>query len=140
MKKGLFSFAFALLCMFSFGQTVHKGNLLGLHFYTVNLKEGVTMEQYTKFYTGKVIPAYEKVFPGIKMALVKSLRGQDSSSLGIIYMFDSEATRNKYFNTDGTPTEVFKAGNAKLTDIGKEIDKYEASSNAPDKYNDWLVL
>jgi excisionase family DNA binding protein len=31
MKKVLFSFAFALLAIFSFGQTVHKGSLLGLH-------------------------------------------------------------------------------------------------------------
>ena len=74
------------------------------------------------------------------MALVKSLRGQDSSSLGLIYMFESEAVRNKYFNTDGTPTEAFKAGGAKLGDLDKEFEKYEVSSNAADKYNDWLVL
>jgi hypothetical protein len=139
MKKVLFSFAFALLCIFSFGQTVHKGSLLGLHTSTPTLKESVTMEDYVKFYTTKAIPAYEKAFPGIKMYLIKSLRGQDSSSIGIIYMFNTEADRNKYWNNDGTPTELSKAAFAKLNDIGKEFDKYETQSNAPDRYNDWLV-
>jgi hypothetical protein len=139
MKKVLFSFAFALLAIFSFGQTVHKGSLLGLHTSTPNLKEGVTMEDYAKFFTSKAIPAYEKAFPGLKMYLIKSLRGQDSSSIGVIFMFNSEADRNKYFNNDGTTTEVGKAAIAKLSDLGKEFDKYQTSSMAPDKYNDWLV-
>ena len=139
MKKGLFFLAVALIGIFSFGQTVHKGSLLGLHTVTPNLKEGVTMDAYVKFFTSKAIPAYEKAFPGIKMYLIKSLRGQDSSSVGVIYMFNSETDRNKYFNNDGTMTELGKAGNAKLSDLGKEFDKYETSSNAPDRYNDWLV-
>jgi hypothetical protein len=139
MKKVLFSFAFALFAIFSFGQTVHKGSLLGLHTSTPNLKEGVTMEDYAKFFTSKAIPAYEKAFPGIKMYLIKSLRGQDSSSIGVIYMFNSEADRNKYFNNDGTMTQLGTAASAKLSDIGKEFGNYETSSMAPDKYNDWLV-
>lgn len=139
MKKGLFILAFALLGIFSFGQTVHKGSLIGLHTITPNLKEGVSMEDYTKFFTSKAIPAYEKAFPGIKMYLIKSLRGQDSSSMGVIYMFNSETERNKYFNNDGTMTEVGKAASSKLSDIGKELGKYQISSNTPPKYNDWLV-
>ena len=140
MKKGLFSFAFALLCIFSNGQTVPKGSVLGLHTSTLTLKEGVSMEDYVQFYTTKAIPAYEKALPGLKMYLVKSLRGQDSSSIGVIFMFNSEADRNKYFNNDGTMTEAGKAAGAKLSGLGKEFDKYETRSNAPDKYNDWLVL
>ena len=139
MKKELFSLIFTLIGIFSFSQTVHKGSLLGLHWFTPVLKEGVTMEDYAKFYSSKAIPAYEKAFPGIKMYLVKSIRGQDSSSIGVIYMFNSEADRNKYFNNDGTMTEAGNTAGAKLTDIGKEFDKYETASNAADKYNDWLV-
>ncbi len=139
MKKGLFFLAFALTGIFSFGQTVHKGSLLGLHTSTHNFKEGVTMEDYEKFYTSKAIPAYEKAFPGIKFYLIKSLRGQDSSSLGVISIFNSESDRNKYFNNDGTMTELGKAASAKLSDIGKEFDKYVITCDAPDKYNDWLV-
>lgn len=123
MKKGLFSFAFAVLSVFSFGQTIHKGSLIGLHTSgtTPTLKEGVTMEDYVTFFTTKAIPAYEKAFPGIKMYLIKSLRGQDSSSVGVIYMFNSDADRNKYFNNDGTMTELGKAAGAKLNDITKNL-------------------
>ena len=97
------------------------------------------MEDYTKIFTSKAIPAYEEAFPGIKMYLVRSLRGQDSSSLGVIYMFNNEAVRNKYFNNDGTMTELGKAAGAKLNGIGKELDKYIKPSDAPSRYNDWLV-
>ncbi|HYV92597.1 MAG TPA: hypothetical protein VE978_12455 [Chitinophagales bacterium] len=139
MKKGLISLAFALLlCSFSFGQTLHKGNLLGVHTLTPNLKEGVTMEDYVKFLKSKVIPAYNKALPGMTTYLIKSLRGQDSSSLGLIYMFDSEADRNKYFNSDGTPSKLLQDAEAKLSDIQKEMDKYQ-TSDGPDKYNDSLV-
>jgi len=139
MKKAHFTFAFALLCIFSFGQSIHKGSLLGLHTFTVNLKDGVTMEDYVKFFTSKAIPAYDKAFPGMKTYLMKSLRGQDSSSMGVVFIFNSEADRNKYWNKDGTPTELFNAGNAKVSDIEKEMDKYQASPIALDKYNDWLI-
>ena len=139
MKKGLFTFAFALLCIFSFGQTVHKGSLLGLHVSNPSLKEGVTMQDYMKFYTSKCIPATEKAFPGVKVYLLKSVRGQDSTSMGILLIFNSEADRNKYWNNDGTITELGKAADAKLTEIGKELDKYVTTLNVPYTYNDWVV-
>lgn len=139
MKKGLFFLAFALTGMLCFGQTLHKGNLLGLHISTPDLKQGVTMEEYTKFFTSKVIPAYDKAFPGMKTYLIKSLHGQDSARMGAIYMFNSEADRNKYFNNDGTTTKLFATANAKLNGIVKEMDKYVTASTTPDKYDDWLV-
>ena len=97
------------------------------------------MDDYAKFYTSAAIPEFEKAFPGIKMYLVKSIRGQDSSSMGVIYLFDNEADRNKYFNNDGTMTALGTTANEKLSDFGKEFDKYETASDAPDRYNDWLV-
>ena len=140
MKRGLFFLAIAFIGITSFGQTLHRGNLIGLHVYTPILKQGVTQQEYIKFYTSKVIPAYDKAFPGMKTYLVTSLRGQDSTSFGIIYLFDTESDRNKYFDMKtGEPTELFTKANAKLDAITKEMDKYETSSNAPGKYNDWLV-
>ncbi len=139
MKKGLFFLAFALTGIFCFGQTLHKGNLIGLHMSTPDLKQGVTMKEYIKFFTSKVIPAYDKAFPGMKTYLIKSLRGEDSTSMGAMYMFNSEADRNKYFNNDGTTTKLFKTASAKVSGIDKEMDKYVTSSNTPDKYNDWVV-
>ncbi len=139
MKKTSILFAFALVSIFSFGQTIHKGSLLGLHWYTPNLKTGITMDDYKKFYTSTVIPEFEKAFPDIKLVLLRSVRGQDSSSLGVIYFFDSEAARNKYFNSEGNPTEAFNTANAKLSALNTEMEKYETPSTGVDKYNDWLV-
>ncbi len=139
MKKGLLTFVFALMSILAFSQSLQKGNLLGLHVFTPNLKPGVSMQDYSNFYTSTVIPQFQKAFPDIKLYIVKSIRGQDSTSMGVIYFFDSEAVRNKYFNSDGTPTDAFKTADAQMNDLGKEMDKYETSSNAPDKYNDWVV-
>ena len=41
MKKALLTFATALLCTFSFAQTIQKGSLIGIHILTPTLKEGV---------------------------------------------------------------------------------------------------
>ncbi len=139
MKKGLIFLAIALIGNCSFGKTMHKGTLLGLHISTPDLKEGVTMEAYTKFFTGKVIPAYDKAFPGMKTYLIKSLRGADSGSMGVIFMFNNEAARNKYFNNDGSMTKLGNDASEKLNAVSKEEDKYVTSSPALDKYNDWLV-
>src|SRR5205823_9554651 len=125
--------------IFSLGQTMHKGSLLGLHIVKPNLKEGVTMKDYTEFLRNKVMPAYEKAFPGVKTYLVKCLRGQDSTSLGVILMFNSETDRNKYWNNDGTINERRKSAIAILNALGKEQEKYETLSHEPNKYNDWIV-
>ncbi len=139
MKKAFVTLGCALICAISISQTLQKGTLIGLHMFTPKLKDGVTMQDYTNFINSKAVPAYESAFPEIKMYLIRSLRGQDSSSLGVIYMFKTEADRNKYFGYSGQLTELGKAAVAKLSDIGKEFEKYDAASNEPDKYNDWLI-
>lgn len=139
MKKAFFFLSFALIGILSFGQKLETGNLLGLHTFTPNLKQGVTMDEYVKFYKTNVVPAYEKAYPGTKMCIITSLRGADKGSMGVIFIFKNEADRNKYFSEDGTETEAGKAAGAKLSDIAKALEKYEMPSTAPDKYNDWLV-
>jgi len=42
------------------------------------------MRDYTKFYTSKLIPDVEKAIPGVKIYLLKWIRGQDNSSMGVI--------------------------------------------------------
>lgn len=139
MKKALILLTFALTGIFCFGQTLQKGNLLGLHSSSPKLKEGVKMEDFINFFKSKVIPAYDKAFPGIKTYLVVSVRGQDSARLGTIYMFNSEADRDRYFNKDGTPTELLNTSFAKLGDLLKELEKYATNFEGSDTYNDWVV-
>ncbi len=44
MKKILFTIALLLAAYFSFGQTIQKGNMLGVHILTVELKPNVTSQ------------------------------------------------------------------------------------------------
>jgi hypothetical protein len=72
-----------LLANFSFGQTLQKGNLLGLHVMTINLKPNVTMDDFKTFFINKVIPEYEKQFQP-KGYLVKCVRGESENSFGVV--------------------------------------------------------
>jgi hypothetical protein len=54
-------------------------------------------------------------------------------------IFNNEADRNKYWNSNGRITELGKAGEAKLSNIVKEREQYTTSSKAPDGYNDWII-
>jgi hypothetical protein len=133
MKKAFLLLGIGVLGLVSFGQSVHKGSLLGLHSFTPTLKPGVTMKQYKEFYTSTVIPEFGKAFPDVKVYLLTSVRGQDSSGMGVVYVFDSEAVRNKYFNNDGSMSAAGVAANDKLGELRKKMESYEESSDTPDK-------
>ncbi len=137
MKKLLLIAALKLLLHFSYGQTLKKGNLLGLHVMTIELKPNVTMEQYKTFFITRVIPAYEKEFKGAKGYLVKGVRGESNNSFGTIWLFESEQARNKYFGPDETPNNLGKAAIDKLNPIEKELE--EKLGTRTSKYTDWVV-
>jgi len=113
----------------TFGQTLQKGNLIGFHVTTVDLKPDVTMEQYQEFYISKVIPEIEKHYPGWKGYAVKGIRGENENSIGVIYVIESEKYRDKYFNEDGSLNE--------LGPIWEELNKLGIYSEK--HYTDWIV-
>jgi hypothetical protein len=87
MKKVVFIAAMSLISGIAFGQNLKKGNLIGVHTMTVTLKPGVTMEQFTQFYSNKVIPAMNKIDPEWQVYLVKSIRGNiNENSIGMIHL------------------------------------------------------
>lgn len=121
---------------FSFSQGLQKGNLLGFHVMTIELKPNATMEQFKTFYTTKVIPAYEKQLQGSKLYLVNGIRGENANSMGIIYLFTSEKARNRYFNADGTLTTLGSAASEKLKSIDQQLEKIGTYDT---RYTDWVV-
>ncbi len=136
MKKLLLIAALKLLLHFSYGQTLKKGNLLGLHVMTIQLKPNVTMDQFKTYFVTKLFPAYEKEFEGVKGYLAKGIRGESNDSFAIIWLFQSEQARNKYFGSDDTPNDVGKAALDKLNAVGKELEKLGTYTT---KYTDWAV-
>ena len=136
MKKLLLIGALILAANFSFGQSLQKGNLLGLHIMTVNLNSGATMDQFQTFFISKVIPEYEKQFQGVKGYLVKAVRGENNNSFGIVWLFDTEQSRDKYFGADGNPNDLGKSAIEKVSGIEKELEKLGTYTT---KFTDWVI-
>ena len=118
------------------GQTLKKGNLVGVHVDEIKLAPGITMGQYTDFILKKYIPEYEKAF-GSKVYLVKGIRGENKNRFAYFIIYDSEAKRNKYFQANGslTPT-VGTQAQQKLQSLTSELNKLGTSKST---YTDWVL-
>jgi len=137
MKKLIFTAAITLLSLgISFGQSLQKGNVLGLHVITVTLKPGVTMEQYIDFYLEKYMPEAEKNFPGIKGYIIKGVRGENENKFGIVFSFKSVEVRDKYFPEPDKMSELANAGFQKLQPLTDELDKLGSYTSV---YTDWVI-
>ena len=137
MKKLILTAALILVVGTTFGQTLQKGNLIGTHVTTVDLKPDVTMEQYQEFVISKVIPEMEKHYPGWKAYSVKGIRGENENSIGMIYVIKSEEHRDKYYNEDGSLNELGKATQEKLNPVLEELEKLGTYTTT---FTDWLIL
>ena len=135
MKNLILTAALILAFGTTFGQMLKKGNLIGVHHITVNLDPDVTMNQFKDFYVNKLIPEYEKHIDG-KLYLLNGIRGENANSLGLIWVFDSEENRNKYFNEDGNTSDFGTTQFAKLESINEELAKLGTWTS---KYTDWIV-
>lgn len=125
-----------IVSQIGYSQSLQKGSLLGLHYGYVNLNPDVTMNQYRSFYMSTVIPDVEKNMPGVKVIVAKGLRGENENAFAVMYLFDSEATRNKYFNSEGGMTDAGKAAVEKTQASG---DKLSKMGTVTTKYTDWLI-
>jgi hypothetical protein len=136
MKKLVFITTLLLLTGITFGQDLKKGNLLGTHVMMISLQTGVTMEQYTNYCVKTWIPTYEKLVPGVKLYLVKGIRGENKDSFGMIFVFQSEKIRNKYFNDDGSQNDLGKSISEKMRPTTEKLNKLGTFTT---KYTDWIV-
>jgi hypothetical protein len=135
MKNVMLIFALVLVAALAFGQSLQKGNLVGLHVATINLNPDVTMNQYKDFFVNSVIPEYEKNY-GAKAYLAKGIRGENANSFAFIFVFESEKMRDKYFNADGSSNDVGKAVNEKMQPTMDKLNKLGTSTS---KYTDWVL-
>ena|SRR5882724_7781764 len=139
MKKLIFFLIIACMAGNSFGQGLKKGNLIGLHEMTVKLNPNVTMEQFTAFYVNHVLPEYEKAWTGLKGYLVRSFSSKHPNSFAIIWLFESEAARNKYFTSNGKSNALELANRKKVEPIEAELKKYGTYTATYKDTDDWVV-
>ena len=136
MKKLVILTALFFLSVITFGQKLKKGTVIGTHVMTVELKPGVTMEQFQEFQLTRVIPEFEKHYKGWKLHLTKGLRGESKDSYGLLFIIKSQEMRDKYYDGNN-PNELGKAANEKLNPIMEEANKL---GKVKRKFTDWVVL
>ena len=106
MRKLLVISAFLLIAGIAFGQTLQKGNLIGVHVVKVELKPGATMDQFIKFFNEKTKPVWENADKEMKVFAIKAIRGESINEFGMLVQYKDEAARNKYYKADGSPTDI----------------------------------
>jgi hypothetical protein len=141
MKKSvrfvfLFTAAIILLAGITFGQTLQKGNVIGVHVATIALEPGVTMEQFISFFTNKYIPEFEKNRIGWKAYFVKSIRGDIKNGVGLVIVIKSEKDWERYYNADRSYSELGNSANEKLKPILEELKKFGTFTTS---YTDWVI-
>ncbi len=136
MKKLVIITALILFAGIAFGQTLQKGNLIGVHVLKVELKTGVTMDQYIEFFNEKTKPAWEKADKGMKVFPIKAIRGENNNEFGMIIIYKDEAARNKHYDADGNLSEY---GNKVMEEIAPVTAELEKLGTWTSTYTDWIV-
>jgi len=137
MKKLILTAIIILIADIVLGQTLQKGNLVGVHVIYIELNPGVTMAEFQKFHTNVLIPEYEKNYPGWQLFLAKGIRGENQNTYGWIIIVESEEIRNKYYNDDGSITEFGQAAAEKMKPILEDAEKYGKLKRT---YTDWIII
>ena len=127
-----------LVAQSALSQTLHKETLFGVHPITVKLKPNVTMEQFKTFFVNEVLPEYEKQWVGLKGYLIKSVRGDHKDRYAIVWVFDTEKARDRYFNTDGTPNDLEKVAFEKVKPVEDKLAATYGTYTIEYK-DDWVV-
>lgn len=140
MKKLLVITALLLFAGFAFGQTLEKGNILGLHVIELNLDPDVTYNQYLSG-MHEYATIFNKEFQGdLEMLIAKADRGNDENSLGLIWLFKSAELRAKYFTEEGAATELFNTMYEKVnTTFAAKQAALGISEWSSIHYNDWII-
>ncbi|MBN2366853.1 MAG: hypothetical protein JXL67_11855 [Calditrichaeota bacterium] len=138
MKKITFFAVIIFLTGVTSGQKIESGNLLGIHIVDeLDLKPGVTMEDFEDFFLNRYIPAFQKNFTEIKIIPMKGIRGEHENKMGLIMYMKSDKTRDVYWNEDGSYNEKSQAILEKLQPL---LDEANSMAVSADLYTDWLVV
>lgn len=108
-----------------------------MHIVKVELKPGVTMDQYIEFLNEKMKPAWEKADVGREVFPMKAIRGENNNEFGMIIIYKDEAARDKHYNEDGSSSEY---GNKVAEGLARIIAELEKLATWTSTYTDWIVL
>ena len=138
MKKLLVITTLLLFAGIAFGQSLNKGNVISNWHFDVALNEDVAMNQYLDFLTKTYIPEFEKHHKGVTMILMKGNRGEQVDKIGLMLIFESLETRNKYWPNEGEASEEQKAANKKMKPVEDKMN--ELGTWEEGGFSDWVIL
>ncbi len=135
MRKLVIAVAIILFAGVAFGQTLTKGSVIGVHNYSITLQPDVTMNQFLEFWTNKMIPEMDKVWPGTKQIVMKGDRGKHKYGFATIIYFESIEQRDKLIPAEGDPND--SPIPEEFVPIMEELGKYILSWE--DEYTDYVI-
>ena len=134
MKKLLLTTVCAFLLISSHSQTLEKGNIVSHHLGTVELSPDVTYNQWKTFMVSEWIPALNKELKGdCKIYFIEGERGQQKESLGMLWIFKSVETRDKYWPGFQESSEAWKTIFNKLQSLYQkfaELGEFRVESSS----------
>ena len=138
MKKLMIISAFLIFTGFAFGQTIQKGAVIAIRTSAdLVLKPEVSMNQYLDVLMNKWGPEMQKLFPGSKMYVLKGDRGAMANGYAMVWYFENEAARAKYFTSEGVLKD--ESLGVKMQELNNMLYEYAIDLGFGD-YTDWIVL
>jgi hypothetical protein len=135
MKNILILCAFVLISASTFGQSLPKGSLVGVHNVSLKLNGTTTSAQYIAAFKAKWVPAASKAF-NCEVHVLNYVRGNSENKIGLLFIYKSAAARDKYYSGDGVLSDFGKTATAKMQSVEAELNKLGSTSGT---YIDWLV-
>lgn len=136
MKKLFVIFALILNSGIIFCQSFEKGNLIGVHVFSLNLNPDFTFKAYKNFFVESYIPELNKNFPDVKHYFAVGNREENKNDIGLVVVFGSQEIKNKYYHADGSTTELM---NTLLERIQPVRSKLDSLGTVTAKYTEWII-
>lgn len=135
MKNIFILCAFVLISASTFGQSIPKGALIGMHNFSVKLNGSTTEAEYIAAFESKWIPAASKAY-ACEIHVLNFLRGKSENKIGLLIFYKNASERDKLYSSEGVLNEVGKAAVAKMKSIEDELAKLGTRSGT---WADWAV-
>ena len=90
------------------GQSLQKDNVFTLHVMEVNLKAGVTMNQFLDLIYEEYIPSLNEAFPDVTFIFLGGIRGEHENQFGVLVIYESEEGLKKYWPETGVASALYE--------------------------------
>jgi hypothetical protein len=115
-----------------------SGTLAGIKIMTIKPIPGRTTEQFLDYYTRVTVPQFEKAFEGLRIQLLKSARGPNKGQYATLWIFNSEAARDRYFTGEEGLSERGKKAWDSLEPARAAMAR-EVGTWTGNELDDWIV-